>query len=479
MYDVIVIGAGVSGAASARELSRYQLKIAVLEKEEDVCSGTSKANSAIVHAGYDAAEGSLMAKLNVKGNRMMTELSKELDFPFLQNGSLVVCTREEDRPMLRTLLERGVKNGVEGLRIIEREELREMEPNISEDAVAALYAPTGGIVCPFNLTIALSENAYTNGVEFHFNTEVQKMEKLPEGGFRIHTNQGEYKTRCIVNAAGVHADEFHNMMSSEKIEIIPRRGDYCLLDKSVGKHVSHTIFALPSKFGKGILVTPTVHGNLLVGPNAVDIEDKDGTNTTREGLQEILAKSAQTVKNIPYRSVITSFSGLRAHWEGHEFVIKELPEAPGFVDCLGIESPGLTSAPAIGVMVADIVHGILKPEKNPSFVGSRKGVLNPAELSLEERDRLIQEKPAYGTIVCRCEMVTEGEILDAIHRPLGARSLDGIKRRTRAGMGRCQAGFCSPKSMAILARELEIDMSAVTKCGGASKFIVGSNKDRL
>ncbi len=478
MYDVIIIGAGVSGAAAARELSRYQVKACVLEKEEDVCCGTSKANSAIAHAGYDAANGSLMAKLNVQGNKMMAQLSKDLDFEFIQNGSLVVCTEEENRPGLEALLERGIKNGVEGLRIVEREELVEMEPNISDEAVAALYAPTGGIVCPFNLNIALAENACANGVEFRFNTQVEEIERI-QGGYRLKTNQGDVEAKCVVNAAGVFADEIHNMVSEKKITIIPRRGDYCLLDKTAGNHVKRTIFALPGKYGKGILVSPTVHGNLIVGPTAIDIQDKEGTNTTRAGLDEVITKCANTVKNVPLRQVITSFAGLRAHEEGHEFLIGELPDAPGFVDCAGIESPGLTSSPAIGCMVAEIIKGILDLKENPDFVGTRKGILNPETLSMEERNALIKEKPAYGNIICRCEMVTEGEILDAIHRPLGAKSLDGVKRRTRAGMGRCQAGFCSPRTMEILSRELSMDMMEITKSGGKSSFVVGTNKDQI
>lgn len=478
MYDVMIIGAGVSGSACARELARYKLNICVVERAEDVCCGTSKANSAIAHAGFDADQGSLMAKLNVQGNKMMEELSKELDFEFIRNGSLVVCTREEDRRNLQALLENGIANGVEGLRIVEREELLAMEPNISDEAVAALYAPTGGILCPFGLNIALAENACVNGVEFKFDTEVLNIEKT-DGGWKLVTDNGDYETKVVVNAAGVYADKFHNMVSNDKMTIVARRGDYYLLDKTAGKHVSRTIFTLPNEFGKGVLVSPTVHGNLIVGPTANDIDDKEGTNTTRAELDEVTVKSAVNVKNVPLRQVITSFAGLRAHELGHEFHIRELPEAPGFVDCAGIESPGLTSSPAIGCMVADIVSGILKPEKNPDFVGSRKGIVRPSEMSLEERNELIKKEPAYGNIICRCEMITEGEILDAIRRPLGAKSLDGVKRRTRAGMGRCQTGFCSPRTMEILSRELHIDMSQVTKSGGESRLIVGTNKDRI
>ena len=478
MYDVIIIGAGVSGAAVARELSRYKVNACVIEKEEDVCCGTSKANSSIVHAGYDAATGSLMAKLNVRGNQMMEQLSKDLDFPFKKNGSLVVCLHEEDMPKLQALYDRGVANGVQELRILNREELRAMEPNISDDAYAALYAPTAGIVCPFNLNIAMAENACVNGVEFKFDTEVTGLHPI-EGGWAIETNQGSFETKYVVNAAGVYADRLHNMVSAKKIHITPRRGDYCLLDKTAGDLVSKTIFALPGKFGKGILVAPTVHGNLILGPTAIDIEDKEGTNTTREGLDQVITKCGMNVKNIPMRSVITSFAGLRAHEDGHEFLIGELEDAKGFIDCAGIESPGLTSSPAIGEMVAEILREKLNLEKNENFVATRKGVLDPESLSKEERIELIKKNPAYGNIICRCEMITEGEILDAIHRPLGAKSLDGVKRRTRAGMGRCQAGFCSPRTMEILARERHVSMFDITKSGGESKIVIGTNKDSL
>lgn len=478
MYDVIIIGGGVSGAASARELSRYKVRACVLEKEEDVCCGTSKANSAIAHAGYDAEPGSLMAKLNVRGNEMMEQLSKDLDFPFQRIGSLVICLSEEEMPGLQKLYDKGIANGVKGLKILNREEVLEMEPNITDNVYAALYAPTAGIVCPFNLNIALAENAYTNGIEFRFNTEVQNIRKI-DGGYELCTNQGTFRTKYVVNAAGVYADKFHNMVSEKKIHITPRRGDYCLLDKSAGTHVSRTIFSLPTKYGKGVLVTPTVHGNLLVGPTAIDIENKEGTNTTREGLDEVITKAGQNVKKLPMRQVITSFAGLRAHEDGTEFIIGEPEDARGFIDCAGIESPGLTSCPAIGEMVAGILQEKLGLEKKDNFIATRKGILDPDTLTREERAELIQREPAYGNIICRCEMITEGEILDAIRRPLGARSLDGVKRRTRAGMGRCQSGFCSPRTMEILARELHVSMADITKSGGKSRLVVGTNKDTL
>lgn len=478
MYDVVIIGAGVSGSAIARELSRYQVNACVVEKAEDVCCGTSKANSAIVHAGFDAENGSLMADLNVKGNVMMEDLSKELDFSFRKNGSLVICLHEEDRPNLEALYERGVKNGVKELKILEHDEVLALEPNVTDDVVAALYAPTGGIVCPFELNIAMAENAATNGVEFRFNTEVRDIVKK-DGGFELVTNNGAISTKCVVNAAGVYADVFHNMMSSKKIHITPRRGDYCLLDKVTGDFVDKTIFQLPGKYGKGVLVSPTIHGNTIVGPTAIDIENKEGTNTTQEGIDELISKAGSTVKGLPIRQVITSFAGLRAHEDNHEFVIGEVDEAPGFFDAAGIESPGLTSSPAIGVLVAGMLKDKLNLQEDSTFNGTRKGVTHLNSCTKEERDALIKENPAYGSIVCRCEMITEGEILDAIHRPLGATTLDGIKRRTRAGMGRCQAGFCSPRQIEILARELGVDQSEIRKSGRDSKFIVGTPKDRL
>lgn len=476
MYDVIIIGAGVSGCACARELSKYQVNACVIEKEEDVCSGTSKANSGIVHAGYDTPVGSLKAKLNLQGNEMMTSLAKELDVPFLRNGSLVICLNEENLPDLQAIYERGLKNGVKELALLNKEELQFREPNISEQAVAALYAPTAGIVCPFGLTIALAENAFTNGVEFKLNTLVKNIYKIKEG-WAVETNKGVEESKFIVNAAGVYADVLHNMVSENKIHITPRRGDYCLMDKTEGKFVKSTIFQLPNKYGKGVLVTPTVHGNLLVGPTAIDIDDKEGTNTTQEGIEEILNKAENTVKNLPFRKIITSFAGLRAHEDNHEFIIKELEDAKGFIDCAGIESPGLSASPAIGLRVANIIKSRLNLEPNPDFVGNRKGILNLTELSKDEKNQLIKENPAYGRIVCRCELVTEGEILDAIHRPLGAKSLDGIKRRVRVGMGRCQSGFCMPKTIEILARELKVSQQEITKSGRNSNIIVGKNKE--
>ncbi|MBO5522740.1 MAG: NAD(P)/FAD-dependent oxidoreductase [Roseburia sp.] len=482
MYDVAIIGAGVIGSAIARELSRYQVNACVIEREEDVCCGTSKANSAIIHAGFDATPGTLKAKLNVRGNELMEQLSKDLDIPFKRNGSLVVCTKDQDRNGLNALLEKGEKNGVPGLRILEREELIALEPNLSDDVTCALLAPTGGIVCPFHMTMAFAENAYTNGVAFFLNTNVTSINKTDDK-FVIKTTHTDTKqpetieAKVVINAAGVYSDTFNNMVSSHKLHITARKGEYCLLDKDAGAHVSHTIFQLPSKMGKGVLVSPTVHGNLLVGPTAVDVEDKEAVNTTQEGLDSLAGTASLSVKNVPMRQVITSFAGLRAHEDGGDFVIGEAEDVKGFINAAGIESPGLSSAPAIGEMVAEMVRDMLFLQEKADFVPTRKGILHPETLTLEERNQLIKEQPAYGNIICRCEMITEGEILDAIHRPLGARSLDGVKRRTRAGMGRCQAGFCSPRTMEILEREVPMSIYDITKNGVDGAIVIGRNKE--
>lgn len=482
MYDIMIIGAGVIGSAIARELSKYQLNICVIEKEEDVCNGTSKANSAIIHAGFDAKPGSLKAKLNVEGNAMMTDLSKELDIPFRRNGAMVVCTKSQDRKELENLLTKSHQNNVPECQILERNELLRMEPNLADDVTCALFAPTSGIVCPFHMTMAFAENANVNGVIFHLNSLVQHISKT-ENGYRVHilhtdTKQEEIlESRIIINSAGIYADELNNMVSEHKLHITARKGEYFLLDKNAGNHVEHTIFQLPSKLGKGVLVTPTIHGNLLVGPTAVDTDDKNAVNTTQSGLESLGPVSAQSVKNIPLRQVITSFAGLRAHEDGDDFVIGESKDCKGFINVAGIESPGLSSAPAIAKMVKSIVEKRIPLTKKENFVATRKGILHPNTLSFEEHNALIKKQPAYGNIICRCEMISEGEILDAIHRPLGARSLDAVKRRTRAGMGRCQSGFCSPRTLEILERELSLSPFDVSKSGPESNIAIGFNKD--
>ena len=476
MYDIIIVGAGVIGCAVARELSKYNARILVIEKNEDVCAGTSKANSAIVHSGYDAKNGTLKARFNVEGNRMMEAVCRELDVPFKRIGSLTVCTDADRIGELDHLRERGERNGVEGLRVLSREELLEIEPNIGDEVVAALSAPTAGIVCPFKLTIAYAENAAVNGAEFLFDTKVKNI--FSENGiWHIVTDNEEYTAAAVVNAAGVYSDVFNNMVSEKKLHITPRRGDYILLDRAAEGHVKHTIFQLPTAYGKGVLVTPTVHGNTIIGPSAIDIDDRESTATTAEGIDSVIARSALSVKNLPTRQVITSFAGLRAHGDRHDFVLGEAEDAENFFNCAAIESPGLSAAPAIGVYIAGLIREKLELSEKESFIAERRDILDPSKLSIEERNELIKKEPAYGTIVCRCESVTEGEILDAIRRPVGARSLDGVKRRTRAGMGRCQAGFCSPKVMEILRRELGVDLREVTKSGGNSYIVNARTKD--
>lgn len=471
-YDVCVIGAGVVGCAAARELVKYKLSVCVLEKEEDVCSGTTKANSGIVHAGYDAKTGSMKAKMNVRGAELIRQLSKTLDFKYVQNGSMVLCFEKEKIPELQELYERGIKNGVEGLYIVDGDGARELEPAISKEVVAALVAPTAGIVCPFGMTFAFAENAAENGAEFSFLTSVKNIEKSADG-YVIKTDRGDFGARYVVNAAGVYADKIHNAVSDEKLSVTARRGEYVLFDREVGALVSHTVFSLPDKMGKGVLVTPTSHGNLLVGPNAEDVEDKENTSTTAQGTDYIKARALRSVPDIPYRSVITGFAGLRAHEAGDDFVIGEVPDAKGFFDAAGIESPGLSSAPAIGEYLAKLIAEKSGAELKEDFIAKRQSIPEVAKLSPEERSALIAERPDYGRIVCRCEEISEGEIVDAIRRKPGAVSLDGIKRRVRQGMGRCQAGFCTPRAMEILSRELGIPMEQVRKNRPGSEQITG------
>ncbi|MBS6721670.1 MAG: NAD(P)/FAD-dependent oxidoreductase [Clostridiales bacterium] len=479
MYDIIVIGAGVVGTCIARELSKYQADVCVIDKADDVASGTSKANSGIVHAGYDCKPGTLMAKLNVRGNELLYQLAEELDFPIKKNGSLIVCTIESERGKLDVLLDQANKNGVPDARIVERDELLKMEPNLSPNAVAALYVPTGGIICPFNLAIAMGENAAVNGVEFKFETKVENIVKK-DGYYELDTNKGPLEAKIVVNAAGVYADVMHNMVSEKKMKIVARKGEYLLMDKELGNYFHATIFPLPGPMGKGVLTAPTIHGNMFVGPSATDIEDKEGVNTTQEIIDDLVDKASNsylTKDRLPMNKVITSFAGLRAHEEHHEFIVEEVADAPGFFDAAGIESPGLTSSPAIAEMMVGLIEDKYNFPKKDNFIAKRKGIVHMEDLSIEEKNEMIKKNPQYGNIVCRCEMVTEGEIVDAINRPLGARSLDAIKRRTRQGMGRCQAGFCTPRTMEILSRELGIPMTEITKKGEGSNMLVGKIKE--
>ena len=476
-YDVLVVGAGIVGCAAAMELGKYALRAAVIEAGEDVCTGTSKANSAIIHAGFDARPGSLMARFNVEGSRAMPQLCERLSVPFRRCGALVLCFDGDSRSGLEELLLRGRKNGVPGLRIVEREELHELEPNVSPDAVAALYAPTSGIVCPFELTCAMAENAVRNGVEFVFDTRVENITR--DGDlWRLETTNGVCEAPVVINAAGLGSAALNNMVSEKKIEITPRRGEYMLLDKKAGGLLSRTVFQLPTNMGKGVLATPTIHGNILMGPTAEDVDDPAATNTTAAGLESVMQRARKSVPTLPGNRTITSFAGLRAHVEQAEtdFILGEAEGAPGFLNAVGIESPGLSAAPAIGAFLAESAAYLVSAPANKKYDGTRSEVYRPNEMTVEERTAFVAEHPLYGNIICRCEQVSEGEIVDAIHRRPGARSLDGVKRRTRAGMGRCQAGFCSPRVLEILSRELGVPQEKLTKCGGASFPIVGKTR---
>lgn len=461
MYDVLIIGAGVVGGSIFRELTKYNLKVSVLEKENDVSMGTTKANSAIIHAGFDPDPESVVAKYNVRGNEMYEGLCKELDVPFKRNGAMVVAFAEENMATLETLYKKGVKMGVKGLRLLNKEETLKKEPNLNDTVVGALYAPTSGIVCPFQYTIALFENAVSNGGELYLESEVVSIEKN-DGIFFVKTKDGkEFKARYVVNAAGVYADEVHNMIAKEKFSIRPRTGEYIVFDKSQGRLFNSTIFPCPSKMGKGILVSPTVHGNLFIGPNAVDIDDKENKSTTQLGLDEIKKAANITTSKINYRESIRNFAGLRAISSTGDFIIEENDDVKGFIDVAGIKSPGLTCAPAIAEDVVRILKEAgLDLERKTNFISERKQV-RFMDLSVDERNELIKENPQYGNIVCRCESITEGEIVDAINRSFGQISIDGVKRRCRPGMGRCQGGFCSPKVLDIIAREKNISKEDV------------------
>ena len=479
MVDVAIIGAGVIGCSIARELAKYDLKVCVLERKGDVATGTSKANSGIVHAGEDPTPGTMKAKMNVLGNPMFDKLKEELDFPFKRTGSMVLCFDEEDMPKLEELRRRGLENGIEDTMVIlNRQQALELEPNLSNQVVGALLLPTGGIVCPYEFTIALAENAYENGVEFLLDTEVRYIDKK-ENKFTITTSKGMIESKFVVNAAGVNADIINNMLSNTKYTIIPRKGEYLLFDKNAASIATRTLFQLPTKMGKGILVTPTVSGNLLMGPTAEDIEDRQNKDTTRDKLGEVSEKARRSVQRVPMGQVITSFAGIRAHEEKGDFVLGESEDVEGLINALGIESPGLTSAPAIASYIAEIIREKTSATVNKNFNPIRKGIVKFSEATLEERKELIKNNKHYGKIVCRCETVTEAEIIDAITRPLGAKTVDGVKHRTRAGMGRCQSGFCMNRVMELLAEYQNISLEDVTKSGEGTNLLVGELKDEL
>ncbi len=479
-YDVVVIGAGVVGAMITRELSKYNLNLLLLEKCGDVAMGATKANSAIVHAGFDAEVGSLKAKLNVQGASLMAYYCNKLSVPYKNVGSLVVAYNWDDMQTLETLFERGFNNGVPNMEIISQERLRTMEPYISEDAIGALWAPTAGIVSPYELTIAAVENAIVNGARCKRNSGVFDIEYKNEM-FYLSTATGVIKAKYVINCAGVFADKIANMIGDTSFKLIPRKGEYYLLDKTEKKYVNHVLFQCPSPMGKGILVSPTAHGNVLMGPTAIDLnfDSKLDVDTTIEGLDIVKGSVRRVIPQMTTRNAITSFAGLRAHREGdnNDFLIEPSAVNERFVNVAGIESPGLTAAPAIARYVGNIFKKIAPEyEKKAEFQAFRPAPVRVNELSPEERAELIKKDPRYGRIICRCEGITEGEIIDAIKAPCGARDVDAVKRRTRSGMGRCQGGFCGSKVVEILSRELDVPMNKVTKHGNGSKILYGKTK---
>ncbi len=474
MFDFAVIGAGVVGGLVARELTKYTERVCIIEKEADVSLGATRANSAIVHAGYDAVPGTLKARLNVRGSVMMEDVCRELGVKYKNNGSLVVGFNAEDEHTLNELCERGKQNGVKGVRVIYRDEILTLEPNIGEEVSVALYAPTGAIVCPYELCIAAVGNAMDNGASLKLNFEVKDIKPIG-GGYRIISQDDSVDAKYVINCAGLYADEIAKTVGDLSFDIQPRRGEYLLLDREVGGHIKHTVFRCPSKMGKGVLVTPTVDGNLLVGPTAEDILDKEDKTTTAEGLAKVRALAVGQVKNIDFSKVITSFTGLRATGSTGDFIIG-MP-AENFINVAGIESPGLSSAPAIAEYVVSLLSDAgYNANPRDDFNRTRRPSHFFQTLSVEEKNELIKQRPEYAHVICRCETITEGEILDAIHQNPRPTDVDGIKRRTRASMGRCQGGFCTPYIIELLAREMGVDYADITKFGGESYINFGKTK---
>ena len=475
MFDVIVIGGGVVGGLILRELTKYQLNVCLIEKASDVAMGESKANSGIAHAGFDAPANSLKAKFNVEGNKMMESVCAELGVKFRRNGSLVVAFSEAEVKTLYELKDRGEQNGVEGLEVIGQARLREIEKNISDEAIGALYAPTGGIVCPYELTIAAIGNAMDNGAKLMTDFEVSSIEQTGNGYLVKSADGQEASAKLVINCAGLHSGKIAEMVGDTDIKIGPRKGEYILLDRESGDFVSHTLFFTPTKLGKGILVTQTVDNNILLGPTAE--EGNDSTETSANGLAFVIEKAKKMCKNVPLFNTITSFAGVRAFSDRHDFIIEESKTAKGIIHCAGIESPGLTASPAIAkYVVENLVGGMIALAKNEAFSGKRQPDYFFKHLTMEEKNDIIKNDPSYGKIVCRCEQVTEGEILRAIRENPPAKDIDGVKRRTRSGMGRCQGGFCQPYVAELIAKERGIPLTSVTKNGKDSVLLTGVTK---
>lgn len=472
MYDVAIIGSGITGSACAYFLSKYRLKIAVIEKNNDVCCGTTKANSAIIHAGYDPHPETLMAKLNVKGSATAKEICAKLDVPYNQIGSLVVAFSEEEAKTVEELFERGNANGVPDLKILNREELKEAEPMISDEALCALYAPSAAIVNPWEYGLAMAETAVRNGAEVLLESEVTSIKK-ENGVFKITAGEKEIEAKYVINAAGVNCDDVHNMIAPPKFKVIPSAGEYYLLDKSEGKRARHVIFQCPNKDGKGVLVSPTVHGNLIVGPNA-DARDKDDTSTKTRCLDFVREKAVKSVPSINFRENIRNFTGVRAATEIDDFIIEFACE--GFLDLAGIKSPGLSAAPAIAELAVKMLgESGLALEGKESFTDERTH-LRFKHLSDEEKNNAVKKNSAYGRVICRCETITEGEIIDALNSPIPPVSLDGIKRRAGTGMGRCQGGFCGPKVLEIMAKYKNEPFESILQDNTGSVILTGKTK---
>ncbi len=471
LYDIAIIGAGITGSMIARELAKYNLSVIVLEKENDVAMGSSKANSGIVHAGYDAKPGTLKAQMNVLGCKMMPKVASELGVPYRKNGSLVVAFCEEEMASVQELYKRGIINGVENLHVLGQSRLRSLEPNISPNAVGALYAPDAGIVCPYSLTIAAIGNAMDNGVELKRDFQVTGLYDRSTH-FEIVSPRESVEASLVINAAGLYADAIASFVGDDFFSIHPRRGEYFLFDTSIGDVVNTTVFQAPTAMGKGILVTPTTHGNLMIGPTAEDIEDKEDKKTTAPGLNKVLRDAAKSVPDLPSGGIITAFTGLRAVGSSGDFIICQSQNHPRLIHVAAIESPGLASSPAIAAYVESMLQqmGVLT-HKRHDYNPYRSPIPCLREMSDDDRASLIAHDPAYGRIVCRCEEISEGEIRDAIRRNPGALDSDGVKRRTRSGMGRCQGGFCLPLVTELLSKELGIPMEQVTKKGPGSEIL--------
>lgn len=474
IYDVAIIGAGVIGGMLARELSKYDLSVCILEKENDVAMGASKANSGIVHGGYDPVPGTLKAKLNSEGVEPLFEAAKQLNVPFKRNGSMVCAFSSAEEPLLEELYQQGQDNNIPGLKIISGDEARMLEPNLSSAVTKVLHVTNAGIICPYELTIAAIGNAMDNGVKLFCNFEVSGISREKDT-FTVTARSGErVQGKYLVNCAGGYSDRIARMAGDDFFTIIPRAGEYMLLDKAEGGRVSHTLFQCPTADGKGILVSPTVDGNLLVGPTAMKVDSPESNDTTAGALSVVERLAAKSVPTVNFRQVITSFTGVRSSEKNGDFILKASECVPGLVHAGAVDSPGLTCCVSIAKYLADVLQkqGLSLTEK-PNWDGCRQDPHRFRKLTDEEKDALIKENPEYGKIVCRCETVSEGEILQAIRTNPPARDIDGVKRRTRSGMGRCQGGFCGPYVMELLAREMDLPMECITKCGEGSHMVIG------